>query len=297
MQIESNSSALKNISFSTTIKAYKEKVWAVLWNDENYKAWTAAFATGSHAETDWQEGSKVLFLDGKGDGMFCIIAKKIPNEFISFKYNGEVKNNIELPVDEKNSEWVNGFENYTLKEENGITTLTVEITVTEGMLDYFNKTFPTALENIKKIAETKIQITVEAVINAPVEKVWEYWTKPEHITKWNSASPDWHTLHATNDLQPGGRFSARMEAKDGSFGFDFGGVYDEVKTNELITYTLSDERKVSIVFKSEGNTTNIVETFDAENENPVEMQRGGWQAILDNFKKYTEASNKLKKLP
>ena len=136
----------------------------------------------------------------------------------------------------------------------------------------------------------KITITVEALINAPIEKVWINWTLPEHITQWNNASDDWHTTSAINDLQVGGKFSARMEAKDGSFGFDFWGVYDEVKTNELISYTLGDGRKVSISFNSDGNTIKVTETFEAEEENPVEMQRGGWQAILDNFKKYTEAT-------
>ena len=131
-------------------------------------------------------------------------------------------------------------------------------------------------------------ITIEAIINAPVSKVWEYWSKPEHIKQWYNASPEWHAPRAENDLQVGGKFVTRMEAKDGSFGFDFGGVYDEVKTNELIAYTLEDERKVSIHFISEDSSTKVVETFEAEEENPVEMQRGGWQAILDNFKKYTE---------
>src|SRR5687768_458695 len=137
--------------------------------------------------------------------------------------------------------------------------------------------------------ETTI-ITVENTINAPVEKVWEFWTKPEHITKWNNASDDWHTPRAENDLRVGGSFSARMEAKDGSFGFDFGGVYDAVRTNEYIEYTLGDGRKVKVSFTGNGNTTKLVESFDAENTHSVEMQRGGWQAILDNFKKYTEAN-------
>src|SRR5882724_7921466 len=123
-------------------------------------------------------------------------------------------------------------------------------------------------------------VTVENTVQAPVEKVWEFWTKPEHITKWNSASDDWHTPRAENDLRPGGSFSARMEAKDGSFGFDFGGVYDDVKKNELIEYTIGDGRKVKVSFSEAGNSTHIVESFDAEQTNPVEMQRGGWQAIL-----------------
>ncbi|WP_300596823.1 SRPBCC family protein [Niabella sp.] len=133
------------------------------------------------------------------------------------------------------------------------------------------------------------KITVETTINAPVEKVWEYWTEPEHIKKWNSASDDWHTPHAENDLRTGGRFSSRMEARDGSMGFDFGGIYDEVKNHEQIDYTMGDGRKVTILFAGADNQTSITETFDAEQTNPVEMQQAGWQAILDNFKRYSEA--------
>jgi uncharacterized protein YndB with AHSA1/START domain len=131
-------------------------------------------------------------------------------------------------------------------------------------------------------------ITVETTIKAPVEKVWKYWSAPAHITQWCSASDDWHTPSAENDLQTGGKFSTRMEAKDGSFGFDFGGVYDEVRENEYIEYTLGDGRKVIIEFTPTGKDTRVVETFDMENTHSEEMQRGGWQAILDNFKKYTE---------
>jgi uncharacterized protein YndB with AHSA1/START domain len=111
---------------------------------------------------------------------------------------------------------------------------------------------------------------------------------PEHITKWCSPSPDWHAPKAENDLTTGGKFSTRMEAKDGSFGFDFGGVYDQVKTNELIEYTMSDGRNCVIKFAGSGNETKVTETFDPETINPIEMQQAGWQAILDNFKKYTE---------
>lgn len=138
-------------------------------------------------------------------------------------------------------------------------------------------------------ATEKTAITIEATVNAPVEKVWDTWTKSEHIIKWNNASDDWHTPKAENDLRTGGSFLSRMEAKDGSMGFDFGGVYDEVKTNERIAYTMGDGRKVVNSFASDGNTTKIITTFDAETENPIEMQRGGWQAILENFKKYTES--------
>jgi uncharacterized protein YndB with AHSA1/START domain len=135
----------------------------------------------------------------------------------------------------------------------------------------------------------KTVITVQAIINATVVKVWECWTKPEHIIHWNNASADWHTPRAENDLRPGGRFVARMEARDGSMGFDFGGVYDQVKPHELIAYTLDDARKVTVLFHADGNTTHIKESFEAEDMNSIELQKTGWQAIVDNFKKYTEA--------
>lgn len=136
---------------------------------------------------------------------------------------------------------------------------------------------------------TKTVITVEATINAPVKKVWKIWNEPEHITQWCFASDDWCAPRAENDLREGGKLKTRMEAKDGSMGFDFEGTYTNVKQNELIEYALEDGRKVKIVFSGTGNETKVSESFDAENTHPVEMQRGGWQAILDNFKKHAES--------
>ncbi len=138
--------------------------------------------------------------------------------------------------------------------------------------------------------EHKKNITVRVTIKTPLEKVWNYWTKPEHIIKWNNASEDWHTPRAENDLRIGGKFLSRMEAKDGSFGFDFWGIYDEVIPNQLIAYTLGDDRKVRIDFTTQNNETEIVEEFEAENENSVELQQQGWLAILTNFKKYVESN-------
>lgn len=134
----------------------------------------------------------------------------------------------------------------------------------------------------------KVKITVKVTVDVPVEKVWSCWTEPEHIMKWNYASEDWHTPRAENDLRVGGSFLSRMEAKDGSFGFDFFGIYDEVKLFETISYTLGDERKVEINFIGGDNKTEVIESFEAESENSVELQLKGWQAIMDNFKKYTE---------
>ncbi len=133
-------------------------------------------------------------------------------------------------------------------------------------------------------------ITVQAEISAPLEIVWEYWTLPEHIINWNAASDDWHTPHAVNDLREGGKFLSRMEARDGSFGFDFEGTYETVVKHALIVYKIADGRKVKISFSAEGNGTRIVESFKAENVHTPEQQQEGWQAILNNFKNYTEGN-------
>jgi uncharacterized protein YndB with AHSA1/START domain len=133
-------------------------------------------------------------------------------------------------------------------------------------------------------------ITVQNTINASIDKVWDCWTLPEHITKWSFASPDWHTPFAENDLREGGKFKSTMAAKDGSMSFDFEGEYTLVKQNEAIEYVMADGRKVEISFKETPNGVEVIESFDPETQNPEEMQRGGWQAILDNFKSYTEAN-------
>ncbi|WP_443939513.1 SRPBCC family protein [Pedobacter sp. MW01-1-1] len=136
--------------------------------------------------------------------------------------------------------------------------------------------------------ENNKTITVEARVHAPVEKVWEYWTKPEHITKWTFASDDWHAPYAENNLKSGGTFKTTMAAKDGSMRFDFGGTYSNIEEFSLIAYEMADGRKVSINFSFDGHSTYISEKFDPEKENPAEMQQNGWQAILNNFKKYVE---------
>jgi len=144
--------------------------------------------------------------------------------------------------------------------------------------------------------EDRSIITVQATINAPVEKIWKLWTEPEHIVNWNNASDDWHTPRAENDLRAGGRFLSRMEAMDGSSGFDFTGKYSIVEHYRQIEYKLDDGRNVQVIFIPRGNVTTITEAFEAEQTNSIEMQEAGWQAILDNFKKYAEASEKKGKM-
>ncbi len=134
-----------------------------------------------------------------------------------------------------------------------------------------------------------VTVIIETTVVVPIEKAWAIMTEPAHITQWNAASPDWHTPRAENDLRKGGTFSYRMEAKDGSFGFDFGGTYDQVTLHSSYVYTLGDGRTVIVLFIPQGESTRIIEIFVAESQNTPERQRQGWQAILDNFKRYAES--------
>lgn len=136
-----------------------------------------------------------------------------------------------------------------------------------------------------------IQITIEAMVAQSPEIVWEQYTNPQHIVNWNFASDDWHCPRAENNPTVGGTYFSRMEAKDGSFGFDFKAVYDAVIPNEKLVYTLEDGRKVTTLFEKAGHTTKVTTVFEAENQNPVDLQKAGWQAILNNFKSYVEGNN------
>lgn len=136
--------------------------------------------------------------------------------------------------------------------------------------------------------EQKISITIQTTVAASAQQTWDCFNKPEHVMQWNHASEDWHCPAAVNDLRVGGSFNYTMAAKDGSFQFGFGGVYDEIIPLQLIRYTLGDNRKVEVHFTSDGSNTSITETFEAENMHSPELQQQGWQAILNNFKAYTE---------
>ena len=147
------------------------------------------------------------------------------------------------------------------------------------------------MDILNKTPADKIVITVETEVNATIEKVWNCWTAPEHITEWNHASDDWHCPAAENDLRPGGKFSFTMAAKDGSFSFDFSGVHTTITLHHKINTLLDDGRKMEATFEKQEGKIIVTESFEAENINPIELQKGGWQAILDNFKKHTEASS------
>lgn len=138
--------------------------------------------------------------------------------------------------------------------------------------------------------KTMGKITVEVAVNAPIEKVWDKLNNPKDIERWNQASPDWHCLNASNNLEVGGKLKSTMAAKDGSFSFDFEGIYDEVIPQKFIKYHMEDGRTVEVSFEEKDNQVIVTETFDAENQNPEEMQKEGWQAILNSFKKHVETT-------
>lgn len=134
-----------------------------------------------------------------------------------------------------------------------------------------------------------MNITIETSVKAPIDRVWAAWNDPRAIEQWNAASPDWHTPRASVDLREGGQFSSRMEAKDGSMGFDFAGTYTRIEPQRLIEYAMGDTREVRVEFIPVGNSVTVRETFDAEDTHSAEQQRQGWQAILDNFARHVEA--------
>jgi uncharacterized protein YndB with AHSA1/START domain len=133
-------------------------------------------------------------------------------------------------------------------------------------------------------------ITVKTSVKASLEKAWDYWTKPEHVMNWNFASNDWHCPKAENNLKVGEKFSYTMAAKNGEMSFDFEGEYTEIETHKLIKYKLEDDRKIIVLFEQNQDVVTITESFDPENENSLELQQNGWQAILDNYKKYIESN-------
>lgn len=279
---------MTTLTFSEKMNAPAGTVWFALWDDVHYRKWTAAFCEGSYAVSDWKEGSRVHFLGPDGRGMYANISQLVPNEKMFFTHIGEMNNFEEQPVDEKAKVWTGSQENYTLTEENGVTTLEVSLNSIDTHLDFLKDAFPKALASVKQLAEDP-HITVAAKVNGTPDKIWQLWTTPEHIVQWNTASEDWHTTKSENNLTVGGTFSSRMEAKDGSFGFDFWGTYTEIKDKELLAYTLGDGRTVTVAFSQTDDQVSITEIFQPEKENTLELQRDGWQAIMNNFKKYAES--------
>jgi uncharacterized protein YndB with AHSA1/START domain len=280
---------MKKLTFTIDIKASKEKVWNSLWDEENYENWTSVFYEGSYAVSDWNEGSKIYFMGPDGGGMSSKINIKKPFDVMSFTHNGELKNYKEVPPTEETESWSGCEERYDLIENNDITTLNASVEISDSHADYFNETFPKAMQKVKEIAESQTKsITVRISTQESLEKAWDYFTKPEHIPNWCFASDEWHCPKAINDLKGGGTFSTTMASKDGAMSFDLNGIYSEVIPLKKYAYTLEDGRKVSVKFNVIDNNVIITQNFEPENTNTLDMQRVGWQIIMDNFKKYLE---------
>lgn len=276
---------MKKISYNIEINAAAKKVWQVLWFMDTYKKWTSVFAEDCTYIGNWQEGTTIQFVNAAGNGIYAIIQKNIPHLQMTIQHQGELKDGVQKP-----SEWAGAIEQYNLTEQNGITTLQVSMDTTEEMEAYFTETFPKALVLIKQIAEQPIPITVHTLLHTSIEKAWLYFTTPTHITQWNFAADSWQCPTVTNNLAVGGNFVYRMEAKDGSFGFNFSGTYTSMHLHEHITILLDDGRTVSVSFLNHATGCKLVQVFDAEDENDLALQQGGWQAILNNYKKYTETN-------
>lgn len=279
---------MKKLEFRISINSSKEKVWYSLWDDENYENWTKAFCDGSYAISSWEEGSKIHFLSPSGSGMYSKIIENKQFESMVFVHIGNIDNLKELPLDEETKQWTSCEERYTLTEENGVTTLLVSVDSLEQYIDFFESTFSKALENIKTIAENPVvkSIAVRTSISTSIEKVWSFFTQPEHITKWNFASDDWHCPKAENSLQVGGTFKYAMASKEEPIAFDFEGTYEAIEIHKRIIYKIADGRKVIVKFDILDEKVILTEIFEPENVHSHELQRNGWQAILDNLKKH-----------
>lgn len=285
---------MKTIQSTIQIQAPAEKVWQVLWNTSTNRQWARAFGEGMYYSSDWEEGGKVTLSNEEGTGGFGVIEKKIPNQLLRIREKGWIENwkalpiDYSVPVNGKNLKWEAGIGEYRLTENDGETELQVEIELGDDWAMILAPVFPAALKLIKEIAEGTAVLEVKTDVLIPIETAWKLFNDPAHIVNWNSASPDWHTPTASNDIRTGGKFSYRMEARDGSFGFDFNGEYTHVEAPEAMEYVMEDGRKASVQFSPVENGTRITTRFDAENSNSLDLQQYGWQAILDNFKKYAE---------
>lgn len=275
---------MQTLSFSININAAPETVWFVLWNDLLYRKWTTVFCEGSYAVSTWQPGSRIHFLSPGGRGMYADIVEMEAPRSMRFKHLGEIVDFEETTPPEN---WSDTIEAYQLEATAAGTKLHVSVDTLEAYCGPFEDMFPKALEIVKALSED-FQIHISTHVLADIETVWQCFTQPEHVTQWNQASDDWHTPHAEADLRVGGTFTHRMEAKDGSMGFDFIGTFDVVEPFTRLAYHMEDGRKVNVTFTETDTGTQVHESFDPEYENSFELQYAGWGAILESFRQYTE---------
>ena len=288
---------MKKIIEKIITSASKEAIWNTITERNKYQLWAETFTKRSYFEGGWTKGDKIRFLaankDGGLDGMISEIAENDPYKFISIRHLGYIYNGVEDTTSEEIKSWAPFYENYTIREiDDKMCELMLEMDATDDFYAMFLELWPKALVKIKEISETfglaPAMLTCEAIIDTSLNHVWECWTNPNNVMNWNAASPDWHCPNATNNLFENGQFSYTMASRDGQMSFDFKGTYTKVIPFKQIKFALEDKRKVTIDFEEEENKIKVCEKFEGETKNLLFLQQMGWQAILDNFKAYTE---------
>ncbi len=280
-------------TYQIEINAPASAIWDAIINPKKYRIWTYAFNKDSHFDGSWNKGDKIHFIGrdeetGEMHGMVSQIEESDLHQFVSIKHLGVLNNGKEDFESEMAKSWSPAYENYTFSPtESGATLFKAEVDLQEEYAEMFEEMWANGLKLLKLIAESFFE--TEVVVNSPIDKVWDSFTNPIHIINWNAASPDWECPKATNQLQVEGKFSYAMAAKDGSVSFDFNGLYFDIIPNSRIAYKMEDDRIVYIYFEAiSDNETKVTQLVQKENENPMEMQKAGWQSISNNFKAYTE---------
>lgn len=288
---------MTKLVLSIDINAPRETVWDAIIQDESYRKWSGVFYQGSYFEGGWNQGDAIHFValdeDGNKAGMISEIAESIHPEFISIRHLGNINNGVIDTTSDDVRKWAPSYENYKLERlgENQ-TRFHLDMDAHEDYYAMFENLWPKAMAMLKDVCEETVhgpgRITVIALVAGEEGKVWSYWTNPDQIKEWNAASDDWECTYAENDVRAGGKFKYTMAAKDGSMSFDFAGEYTAISYGHRIDFRLDDGRHAEVYFNYQGDKICVMEVFDAESTNSPEMQRMGWQAILDNFKKYVE---------
>ena len=288
---------MSKLVLSIDIDAPANVVWNAITQDGPYRAWTSVFNESSHFIGGWNKGDIIRFAgineNGDLEGLYAEIAESIPNEYISVRHLGTFKKDEVDTTSDEVKAWAPSFENYRLEKTGPHSTrFHLDMDIHEEYYSMFENLWPKAMARLKEECEASNngpkRITVITMVGGEEGKVWTYYTDPDHIKKWNAASSDWHCPYAENDVRNGGRFKFTMAAKDGSASFDFTGEYTDVVHGHRISYVMDDGRKADTHFTYQADKMCVMTTFDAEGTNPVDLQRGGWQSILENFKKHVE---------
>ncbi len=285
---------MKLLELKQMIKSPVNQVWETIIGKETYPNWTKVFGGSSEFVGEWKEGEKVYFVgsaNGETAGMVSMIEKLVEGKYISIIPIGMFMGKIENAVISNENEWIGSSESYTLIQDGENTIFELKANIPDEFFYSFSDMWKRGLLRLANLCESgnikKISITT--TVNSTIESVWDAWTNPHHITKWAFASDDWESPIAKNEIKNDGKFLTRMQSKaDPNIGFDFTGQYMEVQEKKYINYIIDDGRFVEIIFEEVDCGIKISQTFEAEQENSVELQRAGWQSILDNFKYYVE---------